>query len=233
MGHCRKASLGGLFLAYCYIFIDESGNYDFSKSGTKNWVLTSVITEDVHPGVTELYDLKHKIIDLGTNLEYFHAAEDRQAVRNEVFAIIKTLSNIRVDSLIVEKRKTGPALRPLDKFYPQMVEQLLQYPFDSRGINIQLYDKVFFFFDRATAQKRQQQALIAAVKKYLAQHLQGIPYEICMHSSASHHYLQIVDYLSWAIFVKWERGEMRPYGEISHLVKSEFLIFQHGNLIWY
>ena len=94
-------------MAYCYVFIDESGNYDFSRSGTKNWVLTSAITEDVHPGVTELYDLKHKIIDLGTNLEYFHAAEDRQAVRNEVFAIIKNLSNIRVDSLIVEKRKVA------------------------------------------------------------------------------------------------------------------------------
>lgn len=220
-------------MAYCYVFIDESGNYDFSKTGTQNWVLTSVITEDVHPGVLELYDLKHKVIDLGTNLEFFHAAVDRQAVRDEVFNIIKGLPNIRADSLIVEKRKTAPSVRRMDRFYPEMIEHLLQYPFDPRGIDISKYAKVIFFFDRPAAQRKQQQSLISAVKKYLAAHLKGIPYQICMHSSASHHYLQIVDYISWAIYVKWERGEMRPYEEVRHLVKSEFPIFQRGTTDWY
>ncbi len=45
-------------MAYCYVFIDESGNYDFSNSGTEYWVLTSLITEDIHPGVLQLYDLR-------------------------------------------------------------------------------------------------------------------------------------------------------------------------------
>ena len=80
-------------MAYLYVFIDESGNYDFSPTGTRHWVLTSAMTDDVHPGVVDLYDLKHKLIDQGTNLEYFHAAEDRQAVRDEVFGIIKQLTN--------------------------------------------------------------------------------------------------------------------------------------------
>ncbi len=109
-------------LAYLYVFIDESGNYDFSPSGTDYWILTSLITEDIRPGLIELYDLKHKLIDLGTNLEYFHAAEDRQAVRNEVFEIIHNLDNIRADSVVVDKRKTGPSIRPIDKFYPVMLE---------------------------------------------------------------------------------------------------------------
>ena len=220
-------------MAYCYVFIDESGNYDFSPRGTRYWVLTSVITEDVHPGVLELYDLKHKLIDLGTDIEYFHAAEDRQVVRDEVLNIIKGLDNIRADALVVEKRKTGPSLRPLERFYPEMVEQLLQYPFDSRGINIHSYEKVFFFFDRASSAKKQQRALIAAIKRYLASHLKGLQYNIAMHTSASHHYLQIVDYLSWSIYVKWERDEIRPYSEIVHLVKSEFPIFRYGTMVWY
>ena len=220
-------------MAYLYVFIDESGNYDFSTRGTEYWILTSVITEDVHPGILELYDLKHKLIDLGTDVEYFHASEDRQAVRNEVFGIIKTLSNIRVDSLIVEKRKAGPSIRPINKLYPMMVEQLLKYPFNAPGIDIQTYEKVFFFFDRAASTKKQQQILIASVKYYLAKHLKGIDYHIAMHSSSSHHYLQIVDYLSWAVYEKWERQEYRPYQEISHLLKSEFQIFQHGTTTWY
>lgn len=220
-------------MGYCYVFIDESGNYDFSPRGTRHWVLTSIIVEDVHPGVFELYDLKHRLIDLGTNIEYFHAAEDRQAVRDEVFNIIKGLTTIRADCLVVQKRMVAPKLRPMDRFYPEMVEQLLKYPFDPRGIDITRYDKVFFFFDRAGATNRLQQALVAGVKKYLSRHLRKVPYEICMHSSASHHYLQIVDYISWAVFVKWERNELRPYGEIQHLLKREFDMFRHGSIVWY
>ena len=242
MGHCLTASWGGLFfcvggevteLPNYYIFIDESGNYDFSPKGTKYWVLTSLITEDLHPGLLEFYDLKHELIDLGTDIEYFHAPEDRQAVRDKVFNIIQRLSNLRVDSLIVDKTKVAPGIRPLHRFYPLMVENLLRYPLDPRGIDIQSYEKVFIFFDRAVSARNQQQALVAAVKQYLARHLKGVNYHITMHSSASHHYLQMVDYLSRAIYVKWERNETRPYSQIYHHIKSEFPIFENGSIAYY
>ena len=216
---------------YCYVFVDESGNYDFSRSGTKYWVLTSAITEDVHPGILDLYDLKHELSNL--DIERFHATEDKQLIRDRVFKIISGLTNIRVDSLIVEKRKTGPSLRPVERFYPEMMEHLLKYPLDPRGIDVSRYEKVLFFFDRAASTRKQQDALMSATKKYLAKHMKGVPYTICMHSSASHHYLQIVDYLSWAMYVKWERGEHRPYSAVSHLFKSEFDIFESGTTIWY
>ena len=220
-------------MAYCYVFIDESGNYHFSPSGTKHWVITSLITEDIRSGVLELYDLKHRLIDLGTDIEYFHASEDRQSVRNEVFNIIKSLTSIRCDSLVVEKSKTSPALRPMSRFYPVMAEQLLRFPFDPRGVDIRSYDKVFIFFDRAPSHKKHQIALIAGVKQYLSRHMTDVPFEIVMHSSASHPYLQIVDYLSWAIYVKWERNEIRPYDEINHLIYSDFPIFQDDAVTWY
>ena len=220
-------------MAYLYVFIDESGNYDFSSSGTANLILTSLITEGIRPGIVELYELKHKLIDLGTDLEYFHATEDRQAVRNEVFDIIHNLSNIRVDSVVVDKRKTGPSIRSIEKFYPIMLENLLKYPFDPRGIDVSKYDRVFIFCDRASGTKRQKQALLAGIKTYLSRHLKGIPYHVCMHSSASHPYLQIVDYISWAIYVAQERGENRPLDQVRHLVKSQFPIFERETTIWY
>ena len=89
------------------------------------------------------------------------------------------------------------------------------------------------FFDRAHGRLKERTALVAAVKKYLATHLQGVPYEISMHQSASHHYLQIVDYLSWAVFKKWERGDIWPHEVVRHLIKSEFPIFRYGAIKWY
>ena len=173
MGHCLRAQPGRShftwipLVAYLYVFVDESGNDDFSPTGTQFWVLTSVVTEDITQGVLELYNLKHRLIDLGTDIEYFHASEDRQVVRDEVFGVIKELSNLRVDTLVVRKNKVGPSVRKPDRFYPEMVEHLLQYPFDPRGVDVH-NEKVFFFFDRVASTAKRRGVLIAAIKKYLA-----------------------------------------------------------------
>lgn len=218
---------------FLYVFVDVSGNYDFSIRGTKYLTLTSVVTTDINPGVLELYELKHNLIDQGINIEYFHAAEDRQPVRDRVFAILSGLDNIRVDAVVVEKRKAAPSTRQMRRFYPMMIENLLKYPFDPRGIDVSRFDKVFIFLDRESSRRQEREALTKGVKRYLTRHLGKVPYILCMHQSASHPYLQIVDYFSWAIYVKWERGETRPYHMIRHLIKSEFPIFQYGIIDWY
>jgi hypothetical protein len=220
-------------MKYLYVFIDVSGNYDFSEKGTKYIVLTSIMCTDIFSGVMELYRLKHYMIDKGLNIEYFHAAEDRQTVRDEVFNIVAGLSDLRIDSIIVDKRKTAPKIRPLKIFYPKMIEYLLKYPFDSQGIDISNFDKVFIFMDRECSKASERDALIKAIKMTLARHLKQKPYIICMHSSVSHYYLQIVDYCSWAIYVKYEKGESRPYNKIENLVSSEFKIFEGGSIDWY
>jgi len=173
------------------------------------------------------------MIDKGVDIEYFHAAEDRQAVRDGVFKIIADLTNLRIDSVIVEKRKTAPKIRRLKVFYPRMIEYLLRYPFDPQGVDVSSFDKVFIFMDREGSKASERDALIKAIKISLARHLGKVPYVICMHSSLSHYYLQIVDYCSWTIYVKHERGEHRPYNKVRHLVNSEFLIFEEGNINWY
>lgn len=218
---------------HLYVFIDVSGNYDFSSTGTEYVVLTSLLCTDISPGILELYALKHALIDQGVDIAYFHAAEDKQIVRDKVFEIIAGLKQLRIDSVVVDKRKTGSSLRPLRRFYPMMIKNLQKYPFDSRGKDVSRFEKVFIFMDRESSRAIETEALKKAVKIALARHLRGVPYVICMHSSATHPYLQLVDYCSWAIYVKWERGEYRPYRRIEELICSEFPIFASGPVTWY
>jgi hypothetical protein len=66
-------------------------------------------------------------VEAGMDIEYFHASEDTAQVRDQVFGVIgHYLSGIHVDSLIVEKRKTGHALRAEERFYPEMLGYLLR-----------------------------------------------------------------------------------------------------------
>lgn len=114
-----------------------------------------------------------------------------------------------------------------------MIENLLKYPLDPRGIDVRRFNKVFMFLDRESARRNEREALTKAVKVYLSRHIGKVPYVICMHPSGTHPYLQIVDYISWAIYRKWESGEDSSYRRIQHLVRSEFPIFASGYMVWY
>ena len=217
---------------FLYLFLDEGGNLDFSKNGTKYFVLSSLAKERPFYAGKELVELKYDLVELGTNLEYFHAAEDRQAVRNAVFAIIaKYLEGVRVDSLIVEKRKTGPALQPVEYFYPRMLGYLLRYVLGK--ITLSDFQEVIVFTDRVPVNKHRE-AVEKAVKVTLAEALPaGTRFRVYHHDSKSNLDLQIADYCNWAIYRKWNSGDDRSYNVIGPVVRSEFEIFKTGAQFYY
>ena len=217
---------------YLYIFLDEAGNLDFSPGGTRYFILSSVTKERPFLAYKELAELKYDLVELGANLEYFHAAEDNQATRNRVFDIIRrNLGGIRVDALIVEKSKTGEALRAEERFYPEMLGYLLRYV--TEGHDLRQFAEVIVFTDRIPVQ-RKRQAVEKAVKLTLAQKLpKGCRYRVLHHDSKSNCDFQIVDYCNWAIYRKWDRADARSYNVIQPVVRSEFEIFRNGITHYY
>jgi hypothetical protein len=107
---------------FLYLFLDEAGNLDFSKNGTKYFVLGGITKERPFHAYKEMTELKYNLVERGMGLEYFHAAEDTQNTRNEVFDIIeKNLAGVAVDAIIVEKTKVDAALRAEEQFYPKVL----------------------------------------------------------------------------------------------------------------
>ena len=66
-----------------YIFLDESGNFDFGASGTRYLVLTSVGMCRPFPAGDRLDDYKYHCIETGTDIERFHCYADRWGVRHQ------------------------------------------------------------------------------------------------------------------------------------------------------
>ncbi len=217
---------------FLYIFLDESGNLDFSPTGTRYFLLSALSKERPFQAYRELIELKYDLVEAGMELEYFHAAENAQPVRNKVFEIIrKNLGGTRVDALIVEKRKTHPTLRDVVRFYPIMVGYLLRHILLEHDLN--LFDEVIVYTDVIPVKKKRD-AIEKAVKKTLAGMLpQSAKYRILHHDSKSNMDLQIVDYCNWAIYRKWDMGDPRSYEHIRSAVCSEFDIFQTGSIFHY
>ncbi len=217
---------------FCYIFLDEGGNLDFSPTGTKYFTLTTITTSRPFTLYEPLSNLRYDLIELGLNIEYFHASENKQAVRDKVFAgIRRRLADLRIDSLIVEKSKTGPALQAQDQFYPRMLGYLLKYLFDSGALK--QHDEVVVMTDSLPmAQKRR--VIEKEVKTILAKMLPAdTPFRLLHHASRACLYLQIADYCNWAIYRKWEAGDRRSYDLISQAIRSEFEIFRTGTMHYY
>ena len=215
---------------YLYLFLDEGGNFDFSPTGTKYFTLTSLAMVRPFGIRNPLDDYRHELLEFGRDVEFFHCADDNRYLRKRVFDILnRHVEQFRIDSLIVEKAKTGPSLRADDKFYPQMLGYLLSHVIQS-SIG---FDEVIVITDRIPHQKKRK-AIEKGLKHALKYMLPtGVKYRVLHQASRAHYALQAVDYCNWAIYRKWNSGDEEFYDKIKKAVSSEFDIFRSGQRYYY
>ena len=218
-----------------YLFIDESGDIRFTPERSKFFVLTALIVDDPFQGAPELLQLKHKLLDNPAHmkgvegrrdLSFFHCTEDPQAVRDQVFGIIAAL-DFAAYSVVVHKNKTNPALYDPDRFYGTVFRSLI----NTIVARSELTGEVQIFAS-AFRLKGSKQAFLGALAAACDAHTQ-LSHHIHFHPAASHHMLQVSDYINWAIFRKREWDDWRSFDLIAEKVKSEFPIFRHGDMVYY
>jgi hypothetical protein len=227
-----------------FLFLDESGNLDFSRTGSRYWSLTAFCTFHPASWKTEFLDLLYSLADDSQGQECFHAAEDKQVVRDSVFQLINGLTAFNeIQCVIAEKAKTNPSLyskrrmkqgkfikeKDESPFYRAVCKALLRYVFSCRqfGDAQKIVIILSSIFDKA-----KQGAIRGALAKELKEQAK-VPFLIYFHSNKVDLNCQIADYCGWAIFRKWERQDERSYALIKHMVKNEFDMFARGTLRYY
>ncbi len=207
-----------------YLFLDEGGNFDFSSKGTKYFTMTSVLNFRPFETSNSLDALRYDFIEKGLNIEYFHASEDRQVVRDKVFDIIcADLMRFKVDCVIAEKPKAEPSLRPPDKFYTEMLSRLLGCVL--KEVSLEKVSEVIVITDKIPIQKKRK-TVEKIIKHMLAAVLpKNVPYRLLHHSSKSASGLQIADYFNWAIFRAWESGDQRSLKRIAPVINNQIEYF--------
>ena len=213
-----------------YLFLDEGGNFDFSPTGTRFFTLTSIVMARPFVLRDPWEDYRYELLEFGRNVEFFHCADDNRYLRDRLFGILQAhQDDLRIDSLIVEKAKTGPALRTDTRFYPEMLGYLLRHIFE----HLSDYSEIIVITDTIPHQKKRK-AVEKGVKQALKRMLPaGVKYRVLHHASRSHFGLQVADYCNWAIYRKWDAGEVRYYNQIRNAVHSEFEIFRNGKKYYY
>jgi hypothetical protein len=238
--HCTGVNREMSTSSPLFVYIDESGDFNFSPKGSNFYTLTAVFTHHPEECANEIITLRHQILagEILSHLNdeylesklchHFHASEDRQQVRDRFFDIIQNMKCFKVHSIVVRKNRTNPSLREPTRFYPKMMGYLLHYILKSYS-----YSMLCVFVDGIPTNKTQK-SFIRAVKKEIKSKNPNKPYKIYHPDSASNNFLQISDYVNWAIHRKWERGDLRSYNLINKFIgRPELDIFRYGDVDYY
>lgn len=213
-----------------YLFLDESGNFDFSRKGTKYFSISCITTQRPFLINQEIEQYKYNCMEYGLSTEYFHCADDNKHIRENFFKIIqKHLADLNIDSIVIEKNKVSQEKSNDFVFYPQNLSFLLKHIIERE--NKDHIEEIIAITDHIPLNKKRK-AIEKAIKLGLADLLpKNMCYRLLHHASKAHYLLQVVDYCNWAIFRKWEQQDAYFYNKIKQNIKSELLLNAEDDLI--
>lgn len=215
-----------------YIYVDEAGNFDFSPKGSRYFSMTCLVTRRPFDWQPPLLDLKYDCIEGGLALEYFHASEDRQAVRDLFFAkITPCLPHFDVYCVVISKNRANPVIREPERLFPMMFQWLMKYALP-RAMKEDT-SQVVIVTDTIPVQRKRravEKAVKVGIKPYLPV---TVEHRLLHHQSRSDLNLQVVDYVNWAVFRKWESGDFRSYALIASAIRGEADLFARGDCAYY
>lgn len=218
-------------MATLHVHVDESGDFDFSPTGSRYYVFSVAWTYEPAQLAHALTQLRFGLLKAGHDLPAFHAVNDRQANRNAVVSTMLGHGNWAFASMVVEKSKVNPVIREPREFYPQFASMVLRFVF--RGRIAVGTSRVLIFTDRIPVHRKK--AVEVALKSACRADLpKGMPFDIYHHPKESNKWIQVVDYCCWAIFRKWEHSDERTYQQIrGHLVTPELNVLRRGLTHYY
>lgn len=198
-----------------YLFFDESGNLDFSPSGSRHFCFGVLSLDDPGPLSAALTQLRYELMAEGLELERFHATDDRQAVRDRVFAVLAEVGGFEVDLLVADKHDMHPALRDPFEFYCRHGQAIMEAALDRAREG---KERIAVITDTLPLH-RERKALGKAFRMAIRKSLDERPFCIVHHASGSHAGLQAVDYCTWA-FQRMLRGDSRSFALIQPWVRT-------------
>lgn len=214
-----------------YVFADEAGNFDFriGHGASTYFVIGTVTMPDCSAG-HKLLELRREMAWQSIALEStFHATEDTQIVRDEVFRLLQTL-DFRIDATILEKRKAQPHLHKNPEYFYKLAWYMhMKYV----APTIVKKKDELLVVAASIGTKKRQKGVRLGIADVINQSAPVSQWEVAFWPSNSDPCLQIADYCTWAIQRKWEKNDDRSYKLIEDKIVSEYDIFRFGNTYYY
>jgi hypothetical protein len=207
-----------------YVFVDESGNFDFTAKGTDHFVISAVYTSDPCRSAAALQELKYSLLASRSDQLEFHATENSWGTRARVTDVIRGLSTcIRVHTIYADKHYAHHTLHSPVAILSLFGKALARWIAAAVSGD---HDQVVVVFDSVLTGK-QRDAFSKAVKPALK--ALDKPFHIAFHPVKSDLNGQIADYFAWSVFRSLEASDPKPLQALIGVNHSRFNIFERGH----
>ena len=206
-----------------YIFLDESGDLGFKPTSSRWFIFTIVLTNN-HRKIEKVIkktrkSLKKKYKKVGE----LHAYHSQPTTRKRMLKLLAENKDIKVLCIILNKNKVYVDLQNQKNYlYNWTANILLDRLHNKKLINID--DPIELCID----QKDTNKFIRNNFEKYLKDSFNkrgNNKVRIKIKPSHTEKCLQAVDFISWAIFRKYESGDYEYYELIKDNIIEENLLF--------
>ncbi|WP_307980366.1 DUF3800 domain-containing protein [uncultured Senegalimassilia sp.] len=203
-----------------YMYLDESGNFDFGPNGSEMFIMTCVVMNRPFRLSHVLMDYRYDCLENGVEIEKFHACEDTRDVRLGVYRRLAALgSGVRAYSVSIEKDQVPEDMRKASALYSEVFSWIVEEVYRNEcGPDTA---KAIVVTDSLPKQARKKE-VEGPLKTFMKRVFQnnGIPYSLMHHCSSCDPNLQVADYFCWAVHRKLVKGFDWPYSVIEGFVKE-------------
>lgn len=206
-----------------YIFLDESGDLGFKKTSSK-WFLFAIAIinkprtlERIVKNIWRQLKKKHK------KLGELHAYHSDAATKTRILKRLNEVGDLKVLCVILNKAKVYVDLQNQKNYLYNYTANILLDRLHKNG-TLAPDESIHLFIDRRDTKKRLRENFINYLTDSMKKRREG-SFKIELHSSHENKSLQAVDFISWAIFRKYERNDYEFYEIIKDKITDERLIF--------
>jgi hypothetical protein len=218
-----------------YLFSDESGDLQFRRNSsvTRYFAVGTLLIDE--PG---LGNLRARLATARDDLAWanhgldstFHATTDSNQIRSAVFDALQEL-DFRVDVTILDKPKAQPQTHINEPTFYKYAWYFHMKHFAPRALAA---NDELLVVAATMGTKKGKAAFRGAIEDVLTQ---CVPFRVkrtlAFWRDESDFALQAVDYCTWAVMRKWERGDDMYYNIIKDKIASEYDLWQRGVTTYY
>ena len=210
-----------------YIFMDESWDLWFTKNkkSSKYFIVTFLFSVDKKPLdkiVKKIFSwLKKTNVKVSGGM--LHATKEKPTTRTRLLRFVAWLSNVYVMTIYLDKSKVYTRLHDEKHvLYNYIVNILIRNVITKKLLPIN--QPIEFIASRRETSKVLNNNFIEYLKSQNVTNQLDIDFII--KTPHQEKWLQIVDFICWAVYQKYERNDSSYYNNISSLIIEEKWLFE-------
>jgi hypothetical protein len=206
-----------------YIFLDESGDLGFKEKSSKWFIFTIVLTNN-HKKIEKVIKNIRKGLKKKFKLKELHAYHADAVTKHRMLKKLAELEDLKVLCIILNKKKVYIDLQNQKNYLYNYTANILLDRLHNKNI-IKIDEPINLYIDKKDTNKFIRENFEKYLKDNLMKRVNNRKIDIRIKPSHTEKCLQAVDFVSWAIFRKYERGDYEYYEDIKDKIIEEKLLF--------